>query len=854
MSAKNHVEAGTLCVSMNRFILAIAVLCLSLFGPLTGGAWAQSDVSINLEQFGIGSTFRLGDVTAVRIAVTSNLDEPTAVWVQWEVPNADGDIVAYRREVTLSPGQTSPVWLYAPIPPESNASMLWPVRVLQNNDGRPGRDLGGTRISPSLTGAVPVQLESSVFGLICDTARTMGLNGYTATYSALSGRPADMPIAAHENTHLILGLSPADICDRWYGLRTMEVLVWGDGNTNSPKELTLDQANAIRQWVQRGGHLVIALPQAGNPWDLGIPREQYPHDLHDLLPPGAPRRDVDVELQTLLPVLGKHRLLAANSNVDIRVFKDLNTGFNCLDDDGIYQPLITMEDGRVVVVTRTYGHGRITLLGIDVSSGMINVAATSNGLPVLQADRFWNRILGRRCDTPSRAALMNVTPARLPANTPALMTIADGRIISQRINMSGPAAAGLTLAFFLFVIYWVVAGPGGFGLLRMYRLAKHSWVTYAISAAVFSVVAWFSVLALRNNDVRVKHVSIIDSIARPGGDRGDSDPQLHLISSYFSLYLPGYSGGDRGPLLASSELDNQRDLLHSWYPPRTNPQPFPNIDNFAVDVGRDAASFRVPSRATATLMYGNHLGAAPDNWGDGFHVDPEDPIEVVYQGNREYGLRGSILHNLPRPLTDVTAIWVMNRRITPRRYETGANAEPIVSTLASGQMLNNGRMWSVSGPIPAGTRINLADAQQLASANVILSKNIKQDYIDPYKSNAFTGPQSRTPSEKQALEMLSIFGQLDPPQYFKQRTNDPPINTVRMHRVLGRELDLSDWFTQPCLIIMGFMEGPVDMPLPLTVNGRAPNPEDGSLVMVRWIYPLPLREDIAFGLDTDQTE
>ena len=83
----------------------------------TAASAQNADVIIELDKFGVGGTYRAGDIASIRLLVTSMLDEPTPCWVQWEVPNAEGDIAEYGRSVTLSPGVPAPVWLYAPIEP-----------------------------------------------------------------------------------------------------------------------------------------------------------------------------------------------------------------------------------------------------------------------------------------------------------------------------------------------------------------------------------------------------------------------------------------------------------------------------------------------------------------------------------------------------------------------------------------------------------------------------------------------------------------------------------------------------------------------------------------------------------------
>jgi hypothetical protein len=65
-------------------------------------------------------------------------------------------------------------------------------------------------------------------------------------------------------------------------------------------------------------------------------------------------------------------------------------------------------------------------------------------------------------------------------------------------------------------------------------------------------------------------------------------------------------------------------------------------------------------------------------------------------------------------------------------------------------------------------------------------------------------------------------------------------DTVRIERDLGRGLDLSRWFSTPCLIVLGTVEdgtADVGLPYPFTVDGEAPR-ADGETV-VRVVFPLP---------------
>ena len=100
------------------FPKACIIFLLIIPGLLSSPVTAQSgSVEVELDQFGIGSVYRLGEMTAIRVKLTSFLDNPAPVWVQLEMPNADGDIAGRGRSLTLTPGQPTFVWLYTPLSP-----------------------------------------------------------------------------------------------------------------------------------------------------------------------------------------------------------------------------------------------------------------------------------------------------------------------------------------------------------------------------------------------------------------------------------------------------------------------------------------------------------------------------------------------------------------------------------------------------------------------------------------------------------------------------------------------------------------------------------------------------------------
>jgi hypothetical protein len=64
---------------------------------------------------------------------------------------------------------------------------------------------------------------------------------------------------------------------------------------------------------------------------------------------------------------------------------------------------------------------------------------------------------------------------------------------------------------------------------------------------------------------------------------------------------------------------------------------------------------------------------------------------------------------------------------------------------------------------------------------------------------------------------------------------------VRVERDLARGVDLSRWFSQPCLLVLGRLDdagnGTVALPFPFTIDGDEPR-ADGQ-TFVRVVFPLP---------------
>jgi hypothetical protein len=373
----------------------------------------------------------------------------------------------------------------------------------------------------------------------------------------------------------------------------------------------------------------------------------------------------------------------------------------------------------------------------------------------------------------------------------------------------------------------------------------------------------------------VKHLTFLDMVARPPAqDRGDADPQLQRAISYMTVTLPNYS---RTPVFIDS-APGERDLLCSWSPPGPPVQPFPNPDRFRVDVGNNPAElnqflnvndgdldFCRPARATATTLYAHWMGGLNPAWGTIRATTSQSQVDVVPDETGQEILLGTLVHDLPGELKNITFIWVKGSRKAMRRYARSGDVEEAwVPYGQSGTMLNNGRVWRLSNESwPPGTPWRLQDKLGKAAGT---SRGRDEDEIEKgFEDRWFTdyarpglglpGPSQRITEsdETKYLEMLSLFNQLEPPKYLASGSGRSGEDNVAFSRMLGREVDLSSWFTRPCLIILAHLEG-TDLPFPLSVAGQTPEADPDSLIVVRWVCPLEMDETmerVAFRGSTD---
>lgn len=778
----------------------------------------NAEVRIDLEKFGVGNTARRGDWCGIRLRLTDTGTKTRDVLIRLSMADPDGDVPEQQREITLNPGVPQGVWMYTRLPFRYTAGEGLTASIHEALEGgtapdggpgfQAGKLLGRVALSPSTSSASSGVLppESGMVAVLGD--RPLGLQRYQERLTP----ETPVQTMGFEVWQVVNGVTPGDTPDRWMGWAPFSLVVWGQGE---PAELRGDRAKALREWVGRGGHLVIVLPQVGQTWT-----NAGSNDLHDIMPLVAVGRVENTDLLPYRPLFTQKAASAFPKAGTVHTFRPLpesNAG------DAI--PILNGPDGKCVVVRRLVGTGAVTLIGLDIN------ATPFSQFDAMQTEVFWHRVLGRR-------GALEPSDPKAQRNIYGRGKWVVDADVGDLVSQTGRTFVGVLVGLVVFVIYWLVAGPVGYAVLKGKGFNKHAWVGFLLAGAAFTGVSWGGARVLRPSKIDARHLTIIDHVYGQPTERARMWASV-LIPSYGDSRI-GVTPADGGPSA----------IVSAWDPPQDDAawRAFPDARPYLIDT-RNPSSMSLPTRATVKEVQVDWSGGPP--WGMPIPVGEnggEGRLKLNPQGRTGGSLlEGTLTHKLPGPLANVTIIVVEGQarlgNATPRGEVGGlpiarGSAFSLRGSWAPGTPLDLAEVTEALVSIPTGGGAGTAEEQRQGTNLATYLDKVRPQQV----SNVFTpGLPSDTSiigSFEDRMAALACMGQLAPP------TGDDNSSTdFSALRVSTHNWDLSRWFTQPCVIIIGHLEsaaGDVEnapSPVPLTVDGD-PAPTHGRTV-VRWVYPLP---------------
>ncbi len=803
------------------------VAALAVFAWLSVSvAQAQMDaviVSVQPQDIGLAGAFRPGSWTAMRVTLDNRSSKPARrVMVEWSLPDIDGDIVQARRIATLRPQELQSLWLYAVPRLNTRPNNEWRIRVIDVDPNATAQsEAGQLRDSARVLVPESVAHQDRVVGVI--GSANLALDAYNEA------------LTVQESTRVVRGLTPESLPDRWYGLSILETLIWTPEG-GDPGAMPDGPRQALRQWVMRGGHLVLVIPAAGDLWSTS--------PMRDMLPvAGSQIKRVDEVSAIALPSWLGMPIREGDARFSFRWFdvEPQGTKPGAAGFSAGTSVLLRDREGRPMVVAGQFGLGRVTMIGVDLTDPRLralhlpsSVTGSANPGGVM----LWPTVLGWRGPIFSKAAtesLLNTGRIARPGHYRSTVELSRN-VIPSAVAMTEAAGPAMLLAVVTFVIYWVLAGPVSFLVLKGRGMVRHAWTGFLAVVLVFTAVAWSGALVLRPSNQRAAHISVLDMDAASG---------LVRAHSWLALFVPRHG-------LAEVSLDPAYTLggtggTHNtlWSPGvelTLESGAFADEQRYAMDAG-DPGSLAVPIRATAKQFEADYLfkpnaaGVTTGRADQQVKAWPMPRGKIRLINGKPVG---EVTHQFAAPMRDVLVV-----------YCPGDGKEPIVwrprFVTTPGANVGSSAQWPAGVPLVIndvqGQTLAIAPRDQMSDEP---SQRVWGGHLgDLLNKHLFTAQMPGMPAQQitlsddrriSTLEMLSFFSSLPPPDF--RYTNVP--GPTQYQRLLGREFDLTPMLAMRRLIVIGHVNArenqDVPLPLPLLVDGR-PVAASGWTV-VRWIAPV----------------
>lgn len=788
-------------------------VCVLVAAPLIHAQQDGVQIDIQRDFLGLGGIVQRGTWTPVRVDLTNMGAENVEVHCRWLLSDEDGDeLIAERSNITLQSLRPQNVWLYATPPMSTRPGQTWVFQAVEVKSGE------------LLT---QVQLQLGESGVASPSVNLVGVCGF----KGLGMTPWLRWSTQHEQLRSVRGLSLETLPDRWYGLDSLSSLIWmpGEGGQPTDNRMSDSSKRALREWVYRGGHLVLVLPFAGQQWTGGD------SGLADLLEPIKGDAIKQVRARPPISVFG---VLRSTEPVAMNWFD--------LGEDSPYTSLaevnITREpanppedaspspaDMKPLIVSQRFGFGQVTLVGIDLSD-----PAVLASIDAFRLHRVWTRIFSWRASKTGELIPDSIldspqTRGQYIEAKDATNKVELGNWMGQRVAREGKTGAAIGLAFILFVVYIVFAALTFPNLLKVKGWQRHSWMLFVGIVAVFSVIAWGGAWLMRPATTSVSHFTVLDI---------DGNTNRVRAQSWQSLLIPTFGTSD---VKVGSERDGlaRMEVINLLASPGNDLMPdspgYPDKRSYVFDAAKPS-EVPVPMRSTTKSLKIDYLG----------QITGQQPGLDRVWSMPQAGLRinnglpvGTITHDFPGELTDVRIIYCPGGPQTPAR--PGATSAPNRPLVYEYRVNGNPADW------PPGTPMALPNARTAYSPlwvrpRLDTTKRFWRDegYLGTAMADrGYSGGSGNNANVVRDMPLLSFYGTLPPPLYDVQTDGislggmNSPYSLYS--RSLVRDLDLSHLITGRRIILIGHLRDSPS-PVPLTVDGDT-IPSQGWTV-VRWIYDL----------------
>ncbi len=345
---------------------------------------------------------------------------------------------------------------------------------------------------------------------------------------------------------LNLGLN--DIPDRGSGLRSFNSLIISDQNTDA---LSTEQRNALREFVETGGQLILAGGSGWSKVESGFSASFLPLDvtgyanivsLDGLVPPNGE------EIKSPGPLSRPAVLAQGQVMKDARLLSQISNGSNLVP----------------VAAEREIGEGRVVAMSIDLA------------VPPLQdwsgASQFWVELFS-----------FNITPQHslYSEANPQVKNGAD--YLSLVTNIPELRLPDIFTFFLIVAAYLLLIGPLNFIVLKKFRRLTLSWLTLPALTLIFTVAVLNYTNSQPSGQVLINQLTAVQV---------GPDQDLAQVRSYAAVFSPEDRSYNISPALANqnsasriliSPLNRNSNGLGDGSPSRLVVQgDHPDLENFQI--------------------------------------------------------------------------------------------------------------------------------------------------------------------------------------------------------------------------------------------------------------------------------
>lgn len=289
-------------------------------------------------------------------------------------------------------------------------------------------------------------------------------------------------------------IAAADLPERPEPLRGMATIVWAADSSG----LTDAQRSSLERWVADGGNLVVV---GGADWQTRTAA------FSEVLPLTNLAAVDGTAIDALTAFAGDAGAIDAGTVSD-----------GTLRDDA--RAVVTADDGTILVSTRAFGAGRVTLVGADLATAEFRAWEAS--------PRLWDRFAPVDMGLEQFFVGMPVREETLNSMSQALSTLPTLQLPPAEVLLA------------VIVGYILLIGPISYIVLRRMDRRELAWVTAPILIILFSACSYGIGRSIKGSDVVVNQIGVVRT----------SGTGAALAETYFGIFSP-----DRSTYAVSVDAD-----------------------------------------------------------------------------------------------------------------------------------------------------------------------------------------------------------------------------------------------------------------------------------------------------------